>query len=85
MSDILKALYTPNLIKKIGNLGNDNKKISELQSQNESFKKQLDGMQKSQNLQASQTPQTPGMKKGGMVKKSIDGIAQKGKTRAKRK
>jgi hypothetical protein len=85
MSDILKALYTPNLIKKIGNLGNDNKKISELQSQNESFKKQLDGMQKSQNIQASQTPQTPGMKKGGMVKKSIDGIAQKGKTRAKRK
>lgn len=83
MSDVLKALYTPNLIKKITNLGDDSKKLSELQSQNDGFKKQLEGMQKAQNLQPGQTPQTPGMKKGGMVKKSIDGCAVRGKTRAK--
>jgi hypothetical protein len=83
MSNILKDLSGINLIKKIGSFGDDSKKISELQSQNDSFKKQLDGMQKAQNLQPSQTPQTPGMKKGGMVKKSIDGCAVRGKTRAK--
>jgi hypothetical protein len=71
MGNILKDLSGINLIRKLGSLGDDSKKISELQSQNDSFKKQLDGMQRSQNLQAGQTPQTPGMKKGGMVKKPI--------------
>lgn len=85
MSQILKNLFTPNLVKNLLNSGDDSKKIAELQSQNDTFKKQLDGMQNPQNFQYNQTPQTPGMKKGGKVKSAsarADGCCIRGKTRA---